>query len=151
MIILGLSSLLKCVMIIYTLKYQFGCGSLKMVGPKKQDFWPIIDILRVSYCILRIRGAPVFQKLTMVLENKKVQKLKLERFFFTKNCLLIKYSWTIFFLKNSIHFWNRKLTSKVRFWHFLTNHDSSQDCLKKNSFEHVDPWAKILQFRTHHL
>ena len=26
-------------------KCQFGCGILKMVGPKKQKFWPRINIL----------------------------------------------------------------------------------------------------------
>ena len=45
-----------------------------MVGPRKQDFWP----KETMYCILRIRGAPVRQKLGMILENKVVQKLKLE-------------------------------------------------------------------------
>ena len=25
--------------------YQFSCGILEMVGPKKQDFWPRINIL----------------------------------------------------------------------------------------------------------
>ena len=47
-----------------------------MVGPKKQDFWPKIN------CILRIRGAPVCQKLGMILENKE---LKLEKNVFYKN------------------------------------------------------------------
>jgi hypothetical protein len=55
-----------------------------MVGPKKQDFWPKINILKGNHCILRIRGAPVCQKLGMILENKVVQKLK----FFTNNGLL---------------------------------------------------------------
>ena len=50
-----------------------------MVGPKKQDFWPKINILKGNYCILRIRGAPVRQKLGIILENKVVQKLKLEK------------------------------------------------------------------------
>ena len=50
-----------------------------MVGPKKQDFWPKINILRGNHGILRIRGAPVLQKLDMNLENKVVQKLKLEK------------------------------------------------------------------------
>ena len=50
-----------------------------MDGPKKQDFWPKINILKGNYCILRIRGVPVRQKLGMILENKVVQKLKLER------------------------------------------------------------------------
>ena len=50
-----------------------------MVGPKKQDFWPKINILKGNHCILRVRGAPVRQKLGMILENKVVQKLKLEK------------------------------------------------------------------------
>jgi len=41
-----------------------------MVGPKKQDVWPKI---KGNHCILRIRGAPVRQKLGMILENKVVQ------------------------------------------------------------------------------
>ena len=59
--------------------YQFGCGILKMVGPKKQDFGPIINIFKGNHGILRIRGTPVRQKLGMILENKLVQKLKLEK------------------------------------------------------------------------
>ena len=57
-----------------------------MVGPKKQDFWPKVNILKGNHCILRIRGAPVRQKLGMILENKVVQKLKLEKkgFFYKK-------------------------------------------------------------------
>ena len=50
-----------------------------MVGPKKQDFWPKINILKGKHCILRIRGAPVCQKLDMILEDKVVQQLKLEK------------------------------------------------------------------------
>ena len=48
-----------------------------MVGPKKEYFWPKINIL--NYCTLRIRGAPVRQKLDMILENKVIQKLKLSK------------------------------------------------------------------------
>ena len=55
-----------------------------MVGHKKQDFWPKINILKGNHCILRIRGAPVRQKLDMILENKAVQKLKLEKKVFYK-------------------------------------------------------------------
>ena len=50
-----------------------------MVGPKKQDFWPKIIILKGNHCILRIRGATVRQKLGMIIENKVDQKLKLEK------------------------------------------------------------------------
>ena len=60
-----------------------------MVGPKKQDFWPKINILIGNHCILRIRGTPVHQKLGMILENKKVQKSKLEIFFLQKLVSLI--------------------------------------------------------------
>ena len=69
-------------------QYQFGCGILKVVGPKKQDFWSKINILRGNHCSLRIRGAPVLQKLGMILENKVIQKLKLEKnVFLQKNGL----------------------------------------------------------------
>ena len=55
-----------------------------MVGPEKQDFWPKINILKGNHCILRIRGAPVRQKLGMILENKVVQKLSLKNVFSKK-------------------------------------------------------------------
>jgi hypothetical protein len=70
------------------LTLQFGCGIFKMVGPKKQGFWPKSNVLKGNHCILRIKGAPVRQKLGMILENKVVQKLKLEKMFFAKNGLL---------------------------------------------------------------
>ena len=55
---------------------------LKMVGPKMQAFCPRIDMLKGTRCILRIRGAPVRQKLGMILENKVVQKLELDKIVF---------------------------------------------------------------------
>ena len=33
----------------YDYQYQFGCGILKMVGPKKQKFWPSINILKRNF------------------------------------------------------------------------------------------------------
>ena len=54
--------------------YQFGCGILKMVGPKQQHFWPKINKLKGNHCILRIWGAPARQKLGMILENKVPKK-----------------------------------------------------------------------------
>ena len=59
-----------------------------MVGPKMQAFCPRIDMLKGNRCILRMRGAPVSQKLGMILENKVVQKLELEKNVFSKNGLL---------------------------------------------------------------
>ena len=53
-----------------------------MVGPKKQDFWTKINIVKGNHCILRIWGAPFRQKLGMILENKVVQKLKLGKMVF---------------------------------------------------------------------
>ena len=50
-------------------------------------FCPRIDMLKGNCCILRMPGAPVRQKLGMILENQVVQKLKLEKnAFFKKWC-----------------------------------------------------------------
>ena len=49
-------------------------GILKMVSLKKQGLWPKINILKGNHCIWRIRGAPIRQKLGMIVENKVVQK-----------------------------------------------------------------------------
>ena len=54
-----------------------------MVRPKK----PKINILKGNHCILRIQGAPVRQKLGMILENKVVQIEARKKWFFTKNGL----------------------------------------------------------------
>ena len=59
-----------------------------MVGPKMQAFCHDHAMLKGNRCILRIRGAPVRQKLGMILENKVVQKLELEKNVFLKNGLL---------------------------------------------------------------
>ena len=45
-----------------------------MVGPKIQAFCPGIDMLKGNRSILRIRGAPVHQKLGMILENEVLKK-----------------------------------------------------------------------------
>ena len=44
--------------------YQFRCWILKMIDPKKQNFWPKINILKGNHCILRKRGAPVLKNRT---------------------------------------------------------------------------------------
>ena len=86
-----------------------------MFGPKKQDFWPKFNLLNGKHSILRIQGAPVRQKLGMILENKVVQKLKLE-----KKVLNKKWSLKLIFInekkiqKNAVNFWHRKLTLKKR-------------------------------------
>ena len=65
---------------------------------KAKDFWPKINTLKGNHCILRIRAAPVRRKLGMILENKVVQKLKLE-----KNVFYKKWSPKLIFL-NEIFF-----------------------------------------------
>ena len=50
-----------------------------MVGPKMQVFCPRIDILKENHYILRIQGAPVHQKLSMILENKVVEKIEVRK------------------------------------------------------------------------
>ena len=62
-----------------------------MVGPKNQDFWPKNNILKGNHCILRIRGVQV--------ENKVVQKLKLEKNVFYKKWSLKLIFLNDFFLK----------------------------------------------------
>jgi hypothetical protein len=54
------------------------------VGPTKQEFRPKINILKGNYYILRLRGGPDHQTLGMILGNKVVQKLKLEKTVFYK-------------------------------------------------------------------
>ena len=71
--VINFFNLLKIVQINISLVVEL------MVGPKKQDFWPKINILKGIQCILRIQGALVRQKLGMILENKVDQKLKLEK------------------------------------------------------------------------
>ena len=92
----------------------------KMVGPKMQDFWPRINILKGICRLMTVR-----QKVGMILENKVVQKLKLEKKVFNK-----KWSPKLIFInekkiqKQSVDIWHRKSTLKVQFWHFLTNRNS---------------------------
>ena len=92
-----------------------------MVGSKKQNFRQKINILKGNHCNLRIREAPVSQKLDMILENKVIQKLKLEKNVFhkkrlTKLILLNEF----FFEKNPSIFDLKNL--KVRFRHFDKPH-----------------------------
>ena len=55
-----------------------------MVGSKMQAFCHDHAMLKGNRCIFRIRGAPVRQKLGMILENELLQKLKLEKKVFYK-------------------------------------------------------------------
>ena len=55
-----------------------------MVGPKMQDFCPRINMLEGNFFKKILRLLTVHQKLGMILENKVVQKLKLEKNIFYK-------------------------------------------------------------------
>ena len=46
---------------MYTM-YQFGWGILKMVGPKKQDFWPKFNTLKKLWCFLSTMKAASVKK-----------------------------------------------------------------------------------------
>ena len=50
-----------------------------MVGPKKHDFGPKINMLKGNPRILWIQSMSVRQKLGMILKDKVVQKLKLTK------------------------------------------------------------------------
>ena len=54
--------------------------------------------------------------------------------------------------KYSVDFWRTKLPLKVQFRHFMTNHNSLQDCFKKNplSLLILEKKSYILN-RTHHI
>ena len=80
-----------------------------MVGPKIQDFCPRIDMLKGNRCILRIWGAPLCQKLGMILENKVVQKLKLKKKGFFYQIWAPKLIFLKDFFLNSVDFWNQKI------------------------------------------
>ena len=76
-----------------------------MEDPKMQAFCLRIDMLKGNRCILRIQGAPVHQKLGMILENKAVRKLKLEKnVFYKKLSPKLIFLNKFFFLKNSVDF-----------------------------------------------
>ena len=65
-----------------------------MVGPKKQDFWPQISIFKGNHCMyFENTGSASSSILGMILQNKVVQRLKLE-----KNVLKDKWSPKLIFL-----------------------------------------------------
>ena len=55
-----------------------------VVGLKKQDFWPRINILEGKKTQKFPRSKTVCQKMGMISESKVVQKLKLEKNVFYK-------------------------------------------------------------------
>ena len=66
----------KCRYYVYAGSCQFGCGILKRVGPKMQDFCPRINMLKGNFFKKILWWLTVFQKLGMILENNVVQKLE---------------------------------------------------------------------------
>ena len=64
--------------------HQFGCGILKVVGPKKQDFWPKNNTLKRNHCILRLPGAPVCQKLPKLYFQSQFSMSKINGIFSKK-------------------------------------------------------------------
>ena len=64
--------------------YQFGCGILKWWVLKSKIFGQESTYSKETIVFWGIRGAPVCQQLGMILENKVVQKLKLEKNVFYK-------------------------------------------------------------------
>ena len=97
-----------------------------------QDFCPRINMLKGFFFKKILRWLTVRQKLGMILENKVVQKLKLEKnLFYKKWSPKLIFLNEFFFEKIRLTFWHWKLTLKVRFWHFLTNCNSSKDFLKQ--------------------
>ena len=84
---------------------------------------------------------PVCQKLGMVLENKVVQKFKLEKKVFYKKwspkLIFLSVFFFFFFWENSVDFWHRKLTLIEQFRHFLTHWCSPYSQNTMVSFEYL--------------
>ena len=59
-----------------------------MVGPKKQDFWPKINILKRKPLCFENTGSTSLSKIGHDFRKKVVQKLKLEKKVFSKDGLL---------------------------------------------------------------
>ena len=131
---------------------QLGCGILKMVGPKKQDFCPRINILTGFFLQKKSVDDLRFVKKCQGRTFKvNFQSQKSTKFFqkkiSSKNINLgDHFSLKTFFSKLNI--WTTLLTKITpNFW--LT------DIPRRNFLEHfpwwyVDSWPKILLFRTHH-
>ena len=93
-----------------------GCGVFKR-GYKISNFsWHRINVLKGNYWILRIGLMRRCQKVSIILENKVIWKLMLSKNVNNKKCA----PKLIFFNneKSRNDFWHRKLTLKVKFWHY---------------------------------
>ena len=88
---------------------------------KSKVFAQKSTVVNWNCCILWIDIAWGLQKLGLILESKVVQKLSLEKNAFNKKwSSKLIFLDNFFFWKYSVDFWHRKLTLKVRVWHFLS-------------------------------
>ena len=76
-----------CFDISSVVEFQLWWVLKSKIFAQKSTYSSILSILKGNHCILRIQGAPVRQKLGMILENKVVQKLKLEKNVFYKKMI----------------------------------------------------------------
>ena len=113
---------------------------------KKKDFWPRINMLKGNLKKKFRQWMSVRQILGIILENKVVQKLKLENNVFTK-----KHGYILQW-KNKIKEFCWFLASKIDFGSTILALFDKPHSLTELfwifSFEYVDSWPKILLFRT---
>ena len=111
-----------------------------MVGPKKQVFWPKINILRTNHCVLSIQWISVQQK-GPKSEFSMSRIIWIFLFFSIKKNNL----WAYFLLKSS--FGNFNLCHAL-FYQIMHNFDVLIiHCTRKNTiffFQYVDFWPKVL-------
>ena len=70
---------------------HFDCGISKMMGPKKQEFWPKFIISEVDHYIF---VKTMNDSSGIILENKMCKELKLSKqMIMNKNVLLNYYIW----------------------------------------------------------
>ena len=71
---------------------MFGCGVLKILGRKKQDFWPKIDMLKGKPLYFENTGSASSSKIGHDFRKQSGSKIEVRKMFCTKNGLLNLYS-----------------------------------------------------------
>ena len=114
---------------------QFGCGILKMVGPKMQDFCPRIDMLKgncfktILWWIMVRQKVPksYFQsqismsKINRIFSKKIISEYQFRRPFFVKNFFFNEIFEPLYFLKSCPSFWRTVIQRihKIQWFPFI--------------------------------
>ena len=122
--------------------FAFTYGNIGSLVSKvgTQNIWPKSSMLKEKYCTLSIDIVPSHQNLGIILEIKCFKIWSYQKF--DRKSVLMKLL-NKKNLKALDTFWQRKLTSKVRFRHLLTHWHYVYWQKTIISFEEVEFWLKI--------